>query len=515
MERMMIGLFDPGMSHVHRVGLAGLHMTLGKLDKPKGVDWKLEKTRVTLSWEGSPRKALDWLLGRSFGYDASGLVSFAAHSGRSLTDIGRIKLHEAILGSFLQHPLHNRIAKGSRRKVVLTFGDKQVPVEYRPFSKPYPHALASGELTDGKGQLKKVVPIKGWMFPGAAERHSGLSSTEIEETPERTLCLLFAPVAALYYRLYHRGLDGARDPRRGTAVALPHLMDLDLYSKCYARYLGSPIEKLYADGLGDAGLMALLTLRAGEALHDLRIKGCSVVTMGSAVWAKQQQTRTGVVSMESVDGGRLMTFETALASMPNKVIVNEGKATKKNPNPGKRYWVATSIVRGHIAENLAQGREWFRGFSELMISKKRTKLVMFEKGGLNAMTEGKAGNKRADHVFVEAVHDAMRNRYGALAAQAKKRGERIPFDREFERMRVGLMRAKNAQTLRAEIADMFARGGLNKTLKREWPEILPLLTAEDWQRTRDLALLALASYSGKGAEEIEKAETDLADEEEN
>ena len=53
------------------------------------------------------------------------------------------------------------------------------------------------------------------------------------------------------------------------------------------------------------------------------------------------------------------------------------------------------------------------------------------------------------------------------------------------------------------MADLFARGGLNKTLQESWAEILPLFTGPDWQRARDLALLALASYAGRGAEQIE------------
>ena len=65
------------------------------------------------------------------------------------------------------------------------------------------------------------------------------------------------------------------------------------------------------------------------------------------------------------------------------------------------------------------------------------------------------------------------------------------------------MRAKNSQTLRAELANMFARGKINKTLQGNWAELLPLFTGPDWQRARDLALLALASYTGKGAGSIE------------
>ena len=64
------------------------------------------------------------------------------------------------------------------------------------------------------------------------------------------------------------------------------------------------------------------------------------------------------------------------------------------------------------------------------------------------------------------------------------------------------MRVKNSQTLRAELADLFARGGVNKTLQENWREILPLFSGQDWQRSRDLALLGLASYAGKGTEQL-------------
>ena len=117
----------------------------------------------------------------------------------------------------------------------------------------------------------------------------------------------------------------------------------------------------------------------------------------------------------------------------------------------------------------------------------------------------------ADKLFVEAIHTAIRNRYGALAARASVKGEKIRFDREFEKIRTSLMRSKNAQTMRAELADLFARGGINKSLQHNWPQLLELFTGKDWQKARDLSLLALASYAGKGADENE---TDNAKEKE-
>ena len=123
----------------------------------------------------------------------------------------------------------------------------------------------------------------------------------------------------------------------------------------------------------------------------------------------------------------------------------------------------------------------------------------------------------ADRLLVEAVHKALRYRFGALAQRAKAKGEQTQFGREFERIRTGLMRSKNAQTLRAELADLFARGGLNKTLQEHWTELLPLFTGADWQRARDLALLGIASYAGRGEETLEKelGVEELSDEEED
>jgi CRISPR-associated protein Cas8a1/Csx13 len=138
-----------------------------------------------------------------------------------------------------------------------------------------------------------------------------------------------------------------------------------------------------------------------------------------------------------------------------------------------------------------------------MLSKKIARATRFDRRGLHEMIESEETiwPDSAEKLFVEAIHNALRNRYGALAARASAKGEKIPFDREFERIRTSLMRAKNSQTMRAELADLFVRGGINKSLQQNWPQLLDLFSGKDWQKARDLALLALASYAGKGADE--------------
>lgn len=516
-----ISLFDPGMTHVHRVGLAGLYLTLNSLAASTGIpgdiQYESEPHRLRLSWKGEAAETFKFLFQEAFGISKDkpeGLVDFAAHRGSGVGDLERIELNRAILNSFLQHNKQNNIPKGTASKsLTLSLEDKQVLVEYRPFVKPYAHSQAAALLPKKKDWHTKPIKIKGWLFPGAAERHSNLSGTEIEETPERFICLLFAPVACLYYRISHRGPDGKFDERRATAVCFPHLTALKSYGRSFERYLNSPIERMAADGLGDAALSALLALRTGESLEALGVNGCTVITMGTVGWSKQQRTRTSVAVWDDIDDKRLDAFELAVKCLPNKLIIGSKRTTSKKHNSEKiGIFVATSLARGLISDNIAQGHHWFKSFSKLMHSQKQATRIGYEKRGLKQMVEEAPWPFEADKQFVEAVHYAVRKRFGAMASRAKQQGEKIPFDREFERMRTGLMRAKNAQTFRGEIADLFARGGLNRTLQKEWANLLPLFTGSDWQRARDLALLALASYAGKGADAIQSGEQDFDEE---
>ena len=506
---LRIGLFQPGMSHQHRLGLAGLYMTL-KHFTDQGIaypkaEWELSKDAVTINWDGSAGDFFKWLIENSFGFDRDGLVDFAAHRAHPMGDVNKIHLSQSLLGSYLQHPRHNKIPKKTHNCVkAIEFGIESAVITYRPFVKPYAHSTAYAQLSDVKGKLKGKLEVKGWLFPGAAERHSGLSGiTTIHEPPEKFLCLLYSPVASLFFRLSHRSPDGKYDERRGVAIVIPHVDDLSQYSHNFNRYLLSPVEHLSADSVGDAGLLSLVLLKAEQKLKDLGISGCSVITLGTVGWAKQQKTRTQLLTLDDINIIVLDQFDLALHCLPNRILFTSTKTNDDSPDIQKRLFVSTSYVRGFIAGNIAEGIEWFRGFSGLMASKKQAQMVFFEKGGLQTMVEEIRWDNEADKTFIDAVHAAIRNRYGALAAQASKRGEKIPFDREFTRMRTGLMRAKNAQTLRAELADLFARGGVNKVLQEKWQDILPIFSSHDWQRSRDLALLALASYAGKGAEHIE------------
>ena len=119
---------------------------------------------------------------------------------------------------------------------------------------------------------------------------------------------------------------------------------------------------------------------------------------------------------------------------------------------------------------------------------------------------------------VRAVHEAMRCRYGRIAAEnaGKQAAMKSRMTREYERQRLAFVGAKTADALRHALSDLWSRAGSNSVLRESWPLVLPLLSGEKWQLTRDLALLALASYQGKEQENIDLTgtETDGETEEE-
>jgi CRISPR-associated protein Cas8a1/Csx13 len=259
------------------------------------------------------------LIKESFKINKDGLIDLAAHRDHPMGDVERVFISESIRRTYLQHNKQNKIPKGTQNKTLsFNMDENNVLVSYKPFVKPYAHAVGHKLLFNASGNFKKTDKVKNWLYPGAAERHSGLSGTEIQEPPEKLICLLFAPMASLYYRISHRGIDGKFDNRRSTAILFPHVMDLEKYHRCFNRYLLAPYKRLSADGLGDAALSAMLELKADDDLDNIGVDGCTVVIMGTATWSKQQQSRTSIKSYEGFDENKLELCDKGVGFYPLK-----------------------------------------------------------------------------------------------------------------------------------------------------------------------------------------------------
>jgi CRISPR-associated protein Cas8a1/Csx13 len=131
--------------------------------------------------------------------------------------------------------------------------------------------------------------------------------------------------------------------------------------------------------------------------------------------------------------------------------------------------------------------------------------LSFERKGLHDMISDPAmWDKEGEALVVQAVHEAIRQSLGRIREEtdgpsAKKLSQATKnrWERFREKLRLDLAGAKTSAQLRFALADLFSRGGSNSVLRREWDKVLPVIRC-DWQLARDLGLLALASYAGRG-----------------
>jgi CRISPR-associated protein Cas8a1/Csx13 len=108
-------------------------------------------------------------------------------------------------------------------------------------------------------------------------------------------------------------------------------------------------------------------------------------------------------------------------------------------------------------------------------------------------------------LVVRAVHEAIRHSLHRIKKDTDGPGNAPPshatrnrWDKFNETLRIALAGAKTANDSRHALCNLFSRAGRVPALAEGWRFLLPKLADHRWQLTRDLALLALASYSGKG-----------------
>ncbi len=206
--KIEISLSDPGMTMLHRAGVAGLYMTLKILAKryptlksrQGNFKWVLTKKTISLSWKGSDYKALDWLFSESFQISSDGLISLTGL--QSLNWSTQLAIHIGIKNTLLQHnQFFNSAGDASKN---LTLDDLEVAIDYKKV-KSYAHQnyaeqlcliekldfkriftklklfifihhtliglLFLFDIRQGGNIQQKTVGITGWLYPGATVKH--------------------------------------------------------------------------------------------------------------------------------------------------------------------------------------------------------------------------------------------------------------------------------------------------------------------------------------------------------
>lgn len=532
---LILRLHSPGMTALHRAGLGGLAATLRALEKnvresltpfpdamcpaapwPDGKPpWDIQPHQITLKLGDDPKTFFEQLFHYAFQLTKDGLIYLPGQSGGKLPPVEVLaSIQEGVLYTFLQHGLTRKLSK---EPIIRHYDVGQTApaiIRFKACSQYKHQELASELIRPGskkKGPLLAVsMDIPGPLYPGAAIRHLALGAdTKIQESPQTAIPLIFAPVGCLTMVAGHR--EGV--------LLVPDVCDLIQFAT-YRSYLNPLAAKdCQIGGAADAALQAQVRLRAAEILRQNDLPACEAFAFSALPWSTQQKSRHSTYTIRPGDSAALEKFEIALRCLPPRLKVFERKQPKVGELPVEAFW-ADSVVRPLIAENLALGLPWYQGFTRLMTALDERKrplrdLVSYEKNSLHELTQAMPNATTGETRLIEAVHTAMRSRYGQIASdnEGNPVAMKNRFKGEYERLRLVLSGAKTADTFRNAICDLFARAGRSEPLQNHWQELLPLLRDDRWQLSRDLSLLALASYKGKGDESLTtpiEGETDQA-----
>ena len=124
------------------------------------------------------------------------------------------------------------------------------------------------------------------------------------------------------------------------------------------------VRACQVDSVADAALQAKLRLRMRNMLNPDKIAAIRCILFRREVWNTQMTAPSRVLETRSAaTDNALDQFEIAMA-------VLAPPSPRKN-SKGEHFW-PRSYARPFIAENLASGRPWYGGFTQLMTARDET-----------------------------------------------------------------------------------------------------------------------------------------------
>ena len=341
-EPLVIGLGDPGMTPLLRAGLGGLAASLRAIllrNDPAAIwpspvrlgmgEARVEPRRIIIDWKSAPPKdVLRALFDGSFRVRTPpGVIELpgTVNPTRPFDIALACALQLGLKKTFLQHGKTTSNA-GGPTVVGVEIDGQTVPVSVQPYS----DFIHQSHGCDAVVEALKTgsVELAGWAYPGAADRHTGLSgATKCSYDPEAALCACFALVGCLSLEV----------PRGGGAGVLVILEPSDLVRFALTRPRLSPgrLADAYATGPGDAILTVHLAMRLDEVVsRGPGVAAAHGVALRTMPWASQQKTRAATVTVSSVDPTRLDLYADVVRTLPNRIRVRAVDEDDANGSAG-------------------------------------------------------------------------------------------------------------------------------------------------------------------------------------
>ncbi|MEH2125718.1 MAG: type I-MYXAN CRISPR-associated Cas8a1/Cmx1 [Nostoc sp.] len=484
--KIQLNLGDPSITWIHRVGIAGLWMTLKQLEKlypipterPGNLTWFLSPRSISLEWQGEDFIVLDWLLKQSFQINEEGLISLIGLNTHSINIETQINIHLGITATFLQH---NQVVKfkGKKSKSLKVDGVDgiEIDIEYKK-AVSYAHQHFAKQLCDEQGKfLQQSIGVVGWLYPGSIVRHVAFTKeTKFEEKPQLAFALLYAPVACHYFVLRSH----AQPQHPQYALVIPEVANLEIYAQQYWSLGNLDYKYFHISSLGDA---ALRFLTDKTTAIPNQVKRCQVILFGTVVWSKQQKTRTQIAVVEATEIINIV-YKVSCISFPEYRVINY-----QNKN-----FIISNAIKGIIADNLVKGFLWWNDLYIKILNLNLFKFSFYEDRGIYKMIQHSKWDIEAQKLFIQACHEAFKKIYAKIYDRTKE-GQYAQIERENIRILSQLGRCINVENFRKFIAEFWGRAGQLSILEEHWEELLPLTSGiMDWKVARDLTFIAIASY---------------------
>lgn len=533
---MTFNLFAPGMTPIHQAGLGGLASSLFALDRainqhriaanciPENSDsekpWEVNEHSITLRW-GNPENAKEFLsrLFRfSFGIK-DGLIDLP---GTYRTELSRLVRNELQLGltlSFLQFGTHRKLAdKQSRFVDPDGEGLGQLKLETRKCSS-YIHQEFFRKLVDSKNRLRtSAIEQPSAFCPGAVVRHVAFQSkTRISRPVFEVVSAAFAAIGCLSLPV-HAGMG---------VLLIPELTNLVEFARTRPRLTPTSPAECRVANASDAALQSIVRLKAkvlstrSGTKRDGGMRGVHAMVMRPVPWNKKQKVRVNSLFVPahelSEDEDALRKFSFALRFMPRRirskpVVESAGRGRSAKKNLSMESFFTDSSFRPLIADNLAQRKNWYAGFAELLQERnqkgeKLVERIRYETNAIRDLTMEKDMSSPDEMLVIKTVHRAVYRQMGKIyrdtmgSARAK---QKLPPTQavknrwqKFQRdTRLSLLSAKTASQTHEAIMRLLGRSGISRELQRDdaIKQFLGLALGDDWRRARDICLVALVSY---------------------
>jgi len=484
MTELTLSIFDPDTLLPHRAGIAGLALALSVLKPDKApLNWEVTSDEVKLSWEGTDKEAIQWLLAQTYQVQ-EGYLNVPA---LNLDQQGQYAFTAGVTTTFLQHSKQRKQEAAITKSFLIEEGQPEVSISYRPVTSCY-YTGDFKEAFSSKGVFKQAIPLKGHHLPGLVEC---FANGAYKESPLGYLALLFLPLACGYYQL----------PGFRSAVVIPVVTELKRWVQQRQQLSGritqnltkaqkGLIERSYRNyrttSAAESALYFLLQERVIEDADAFRVKDCEVYQLGKQAWDGNQSYLKQAVHRVNVNDEVLELYQVAYYLFPAKV-----RKTDKGES-----WLAMSKVLPWISGNLIAHKPWYSGFFEY-----RKENELYERKGIVKMTDHLTPDER---VLFDAVQGAFRIFLRGQNQQAQKQGRPLDYGQVTDKLIYRLQRPSTQQEFATALVDILSQYR-SKAAKGAGAQIFSWVHRDsNWRQARDLALLAISTYQGQGKSDEEE-----------